>query len=47
LSVYEAEVAAMILEERVYDHAAYVRRLDELPRRPTVSLDMVPRRRPA
>lgn len=45
-SVYEAEVATMIRDERVYDHAAYVRALDALPGRPTVSLDQVSSRWP-
>jgi len=45
--VYEAEVAAMLLEERVYDHEIYLRRLLALPTRPDVSLDQVPSRRPA
>ena len=40
-AVYEAEVAAMIIEERVYDHQAYLRRLLALPTRPDLSLDAV------
>ena len=45
-AVYEAEVAAMMIEERVYDHQEYLRRLLALPRRPDLSLDQVgePRR---
>ena len=46
-SAYEAEVAAMMLEERVYDHEAYVRTLNALPARPARSLDRGPTRRPA
>jgi hypothetical protein len=44
-AVYEAEVAAMMIEERVYDHQAYLQRLLALPRRPDLSLDAVGRRR--
>ncbi len=40
-AVYEAEVASMLLEERVYDHQIYLRRLLALPTRPDVSLDHV------
>lgn len=39
--VYEAEVATMLLEERVYDHDAYLRRLLALPTPPDTSLDDV------
>ena len=44
-AAYEAEVAAMMLEERVYSHEAYVRALAALPARPALSLRDVPRRR--
>jgi hypothetical protein len=44
-AAYEAEVATMILEERVYDHAAYVGHLNRLPDAPTVSLEAVQTRR--
>lgn len=40
---YEAEVAAMLLEGRVYDHDVYLRRLSALPNSPTVSLKSVSR----
>jgi hypothetical protein len=42
-AVYEAEVATMLLEERVYDHAAYLKLLLALPQPPTVSLNDIPR----
>ena len=42
-SAYEAEVAAMLLGQRVYDHAEFVRVLEGLPRAPDVSLDDVGR----
>jgi hypothetical protein len=41
--VYEAEVAAMLLEARVYDHDIYLQRLLALPTLPNVSLDDVSR----
>lgn len=41
--VYEAEVAAMLLEERVYDHDVHLVRLLALPTPPDVSLDDVRR----
>jgi hypothetical protein len=41
--VYEAEVAAMLLEERVYDHHVYLQRLLALPTPPGISLDNVSR----
>jgi len=46
-AAYEAEVAAMILEQRVYQHGKYVEQLNALPRAPTWSLNMVPARGPA
>jgi aminoglycoside phosphotransferase (APT) family kinase protein len=43
-AVYEAEVAAMIVESRVYDHARFVALLEALPARPARSLrDVGPR----
>ena len=42
-AVYEGAVASMLLDERVYDHEAYLRQLLTLPRRPSVSLDDFPR----
>jgi len=42
---YEAEVAAMLIEGRVYDHEAYLRQLFALPTTPDLSLDRVPNRR--
>jgi hypothetical protein len=39
---YEAEVAAMIVENRVYDDARYLRVLDALPAVPEHSLNNVP-----
>ena len=46
-AVYEAEVAAMMIEERVYDHQTYLRWLHALPARPDLSLDLVPSRKRA
>ena len=43
-AVYEAEVAAMMIQQRVYDHQAYLRRLLAMPARPDLSLDAVGRR---
>jgi hypothetical protein len=40
---YEAEVAAMLLDERVYDHDIYLQRLLALPTPPSISLDNVSR----
>ena len=40
-AVYEAEVASMMIEERVYDHQRWLERLLALPRRPDLSLDAV------
>ena len=40
---YEAEVAAMLLEERVYDQDIYLQRLLALPTPPSISLDSVSR----
>lgn len=42
-AVYEAEVATMLIEDRLWDRSAYFRGLDALPTRPTVSLDDVRR----
>ena len=44
-AVYEAEVASMMIEARVYDHERYLERLHALPRRPNLSLDAVRSRR--
>ena len=40
-AVYEAEVAAMMIEQRAYDHHAYLQRLLALPAQPDLSLDLV------
>ncbi|MFL5619473.1 MAG: hypothetical protein ACJ79A_13880 [Gemmatimonadaceae bacterium] len=40
---YEAEVAAMLIEARVYDHDIYLQRLLALPTPPRISLDDVGR----
>ena len=45
-AAYEAEVAAMILEQRVYDHVRYLQRVAALPDPPRPSLDDVPSRQP-
>lgn len=44
-AAYEAEVASMLLEERVYSHEAYVQTLAALPAPPGRSLRDVPRSR--
>ena len=41
---YEAEVAAMLTERRVYDHDVYLQRLLALPTPPGITLDDVPHR---
>lgn len=41
-AAYEAEVASMLTEGRVYDHQHYVRLLDALPVRPDRSLRDAP-----
>lgn len=38
IAVYEAEVASMLSEGRVYDHERYLRRLSALPTRPWETL---------
>lgn len=45
VAAYEAEVASMLLEQRVYDHEAYLRHLDRLPDTPNVSLADLSRRK--
>lgn len=40
-AAYEAEVATMLIETRVYSAAAYRRHLDRLPETPSVSLSSV------